>query len=216
MAIQKDPNYGRAYAWRACATSGLDSWTRADHWDDILSDSRRALELDDKEAECHRIKGSIALPEQDLANADHHFRRALELNPNSPWILGRMGDLYCFLGDGAKALEYQNQAKKLDPFVPIYIREIEAIAHYLMADYAQAVAVVQQCLHKTVRAHAYLVASLSRLNDDTATTAAVQNLLAARPDFTIDSFVKTEIYRDPAALRNLGQDLANAGLEAGR
>ena len=50
LAIEKDPEYGRAHAWRACAQSGLDIWTGEDNLDGCLVDGRRGVELDDQEA----------------------------------------------------------------------------------------------------------------------------------------------------------------------
>lgn len=213
MAIEKDPEYGRAYAWRACALSGMDAWTGEDHWDQCLADCSRAVELDDREPDGHRILGVFALYAGDYDKAEFHFQRAVDLNPNSPWLWGRMGDLYVFLGDGKKALEYIMQAKSLDPFLPVYIREIEAAAHYVLGDYQDVVSVVTQCLHKSIRSYAYLIASLARLGEDVKASKAVSNLLSSKPDFTIDEYMKTEFYRDSQISNQLAADLVKAGLK---
>jgi len=85
-AIDKDPNYARAY-------SGLaDSYffqvlyagrTIEDLYQKELSAAQKALELDDTLAEAHtsmgRIVGSHAF---DWAAAEEHFKRAIELDPN--------------------------------------------------------------------------------------------------------------------------------------
>jgi Tfp pilus assembly protein PilF len=85
LAIEKDPEYDRAYAWRACALSGLSGWTGEDHYDECFADTRRAVELDDTDAESHRLRGSIAICERDFKKTGYHFQRALELNPNNPY-----------------------------------------------------------------------------------------------------------------------------------
>ena len=123
-----------------------------------------------------------------------------------------MADLYVFLGDGTKALEYIDQAKALDPFLPVYIREFEAAAHYILGDYQKAASVVTQCLHKSIRALAYLVASLTRLENETAVSKAVNEILAKKPDFTVNDFMKTEFFRDDKLSDRLADDLAKAGL----
>ncbi len=97
LAIEKDPTYGRAHAWRACALSTLAEWTGEDAWAEILEAGRRGLELDDKEAECHRIMGSLSLHARDYERSEYHFKRALDLNPNHAYIVGRIGALH-FLG----------------------------------------------------------------------------------------------------------------------
>ena len=212
LAIEKDPEYGRAYAWRACALSGLDGWTGEDHYDKCFADTQRALELDDTDAESHRLRGSIAICERDFKKTEYHFQRALELNPNNPWILGKIGELYNFLGDGNKALELQKEAKLLDPFLPVYIREVEAVAHYVLGNYQNTVTVVSELLHKTIRIHGYLVASLSHLDDGPALQDAVNELLIAIPDFSVENFMKTEFYEDDKIPNQLIADFKKVGL----
>lgn len=212
MAIEKDPEYGRAYAWRACIFSGLDEWTGNDNSEQWSADSRHALELDDNDAESHRIMGSIALCYRDFKKTEYHFERALELNPNNAWTIGRMGNLYIYLGDPEKALEYQNRAKAFDPLLPSYCRELEVIAHYGLGNYSDAVSVASQFLHKTQRTHAYRVAALSHLDDEKALKQAVDELLISNPNFSVSNFLMTETYRDDDIPLQLARDFKKAGV----
>ena len=211
-AVSRDPQYGRAYAWRACAIVTLDEWTGEDHKDEAVASGRRGLELDENEPECHRIMGSVSLYDRDFEKAEYHFQRVLELNPNNAYLVGRIGELYNFLGDGEKALEYQNRAKTLDPLLPTYCRELEAAAHYVLGNYRDTVSVVSQLLHKSKRSHAYRVAALSHLGDETALSKSVDELLIANPSFSISSFLETEFYKDEEVPRQLAIDLKKAGL----
>lgn len=212
LAIDKDPEYGRAHAWRACAVATLAEWTGNDFWDECLASARRGLELDENEPECHRIMGSISMVTRDFEKAEYHFQQALTLNPNSAWIVGRMGEVYNFLGDGGKALEYQNRAKKLDPLLPSYCRELEAVAHYVLGNYHDTVSVISQLLHKSKRSCAYRVAALSHLDDETAMSTAVEELLICNPSFSISNFLQSEYYRDDDIPRQLAGDFKKAGL----
>ena len=212
MAIEKDPEYGRAYAWRACAIATLSEWTGEDHRNESLASGRRGLELDENEPECHRIMGSLSLYDRDLDKAKYHFQRVLDLNPNNAYLVGRMGELYNFLGDGEKALEYQNRAKTLDPFLPTYCRELEAAAHYVLGNYRDTASVVSQLLHKSKRSHAYLVAALSHLDDAITMRKAVDELLSANPSFSISNFLDSEYYKDEIVPQQLAIDLKKAGL----
>jgi adenylate cyclase len=213
LAIEKDPGFARAYAWRSCALSTLAVWTGQDVWNDILDSSRRGLELDDGDAECHRIAGAISLQGRDYDQAEYHFRRALELNPNHAYILGRMGELYNFLGDGEMALKYQLRARQLDPFLPAYCRELEAVAYYLLGQYADTVAVVAQLSRATRIAAAYRVAAYRHLDDPTGLKRAVCDLRVIDPDFTINRFLATQYYKDQRLLSQLRDDLRAAGLK---
>ncbi len=211
MAIEKDPEYGIAYAWRACAVSALEDWTGEDYSDQWLSDVRRALELDDNEAESHRIMGEISLYDRDFEKTEYHFQRALELNPNNSWIVGRMGHLHIFLGDANKALEFQNRATALDPLLPSYCRELEVVAHYVLGNYKDAVNVASQLLRQSQRTLAYRVAALSHLDDETALNKAVEELLISNANFSIDNFLKNEVYRKDDIPLQLAEDLKKAG-----
>ena len=212
MAIDKDPEYGCAHAWRACAIATLSEWTGNDYWDEAEAAGRRGLELDENEPECHRIMGSLSLYSREFDKAEYHFQRGLDLNPNHAYIVGRMGELYNFLGDGNKALKYQNRAKALDPLLPAYCRELEAAAHYVLGNYHDTVSVVSQLLHKSHRSLAYRVAALSHLDDDSALNKAVEELLISNPNFSISKFLMTEYYRDDDVPRQLAIDFQKAGL----
>jgi len=212
MAIAKDPNYGRAYAWRACALATLGEWTGQDLWKEVIDTARRGLELDDKDAECHRIIGSLSLYAREYEKSEYHFQRALELNPNHAYIVGRMGELHNFLGDGRKALEYQQRAKQLDPFLPAACRELEVVSHYILGEYEQAVRVVAQLSRVTRRAAAYRVAAQAHLDDPAGLQRAVAELRAIDPEFSISGFLAFEFYKDPRFRQQLQADLRRAGL----
>jgi adenylate cyclase len=213
IAIEKDPNYGLAHAWRACSLDALSVWTGENYFDEEIAEVSRALELDENDAEAHRIMGSICMGRRDFEKTEYHFQRALALNPNNPWILGRIGELYNFLGDSRKALEYQQRAVVLDPLLPAYCREIEVIAQYIQGSYEQSAQVVSQLLHKSLRACAYNVAAYCHLDDEPGLERARAALMAVSPGFSIDRFLEKEHYRDDDIPRRLREDLEHAGLE---
>jgi len=213
LAIEKDPDFARAYAWRACALSTLADWTGEDAWGDVAASARRGLELDERDAECHRIAGAVSLHARDYDKAEYHYRRALDLNPNHAYVVGRMGELYNFLGDGETALKYQLRARQLDPFLPAYCRELEAVAYYVLGQYANTVSVVAQLSRATRVAAVYCVAAYTHLDDQSGLKRAVAELLKIDPDFNLSSFLATAYYKDQGMVDQLYEDL-EAGLKA--
>lgn len=213
LAIEKDPTFARAYAWRACALSTLSDWTGDDVWGQIMSSSRRGLELDDSDAECHRIAGAICLYARDFDRAIYHYHRALDLNPNHAYVVGRMGELYTFLGDGEMALKYQLRAKQLDPFLPAYCRELEAVAYYTLGRYSETIAVVAQLSRVTRMAAAYRVAAYQHLDDPDQLAKAATELRVIDPDFTVERFLSSVFYKDSRLTCQLRDDLCAAGLK---
>lgn len=209
-ALEIDPLYGQAHAWRACALATVSEWTGEDVWDELHRLGRRAVELDDTDAEIHRICGSLGLYSRDFDLALYHFNRALALNPNHAYIVGRMGEVHNFLGQGEKALEYQQRAKELDPFLPTYCRELEAVAHYVLGNDDACIRVARQISPKSRRAAVYSTAAAQRLGDRKTLLQEVDALLAIDPEFDPDAFVLTEFYKDRHYARQLASELKQA------
>lgn len=206
-ALKRDPRYGRVHAWRACAVATVAEWTGEDVWQELVEAGKHAIELDETDAESHRIVGSLALYSRDFDRAKFHFNRAIELNPNHAFIVGRMGEIHNFLGDGKSALEYQKRAKMLDPFLPEYCRELEAIAHYVMKDYDACYRIVGEFSRLTRRAAAYRAAAATHLNREDYQDRVVRDLLSLDPNFDPKQFVLTEFYKDRAISKNLEKEL---------
>lgn len=209
-ALKRDPDYGRAYAWRACAVATVAEWTGEDVWEEVLEAGRRAVEFDETDAESHRIAGSLALYRRDFEQALFHFNRAIELNPSHAFMIGRMGEVHNFLGDGKTALEYQKRAKMLDPFLPEYCRELEAVAYYVLEDYEACCRVVGEFTRPTRRAAAYRAASATHLNSSERLHRAVRDLMALDPGFQPWQFVQTEFYKHQETARRLEAELKDA------
>jgi adenylate cyclase len=209
-ALKRDPGYGRAYAWKACAVATLAEWTGEDVWQELVEAGKRAIELDETDAESHRIAGSLALYSRDFERAKFHFNRAIELNPNHAFIVGRMGEIHNFMGDGSSALEYQKRAKMLDPFLPEYCRELEAVAYYVTKDYEACYRVVDEFARPTRRAAAYRTAAATHLASDGKLSRAVRDLLLLDPNFEPHKFIQTEFYKDRAIAKGLEAELNEA------
>ena len=63
-AIDVEPSYARAHAWRACSLSNLADWQEKPNpklSNESLESINKAMELDPSEPEVHRIMGSIKL-----------------------------------------------------------------------------------------------------------------------------------------------------------
>ncbi len=59
-AIEKDPNFGRAYAWHACAAYGMIKWQGSGavrYLEESMKSAEKALMLEENDAEVHRISG---------------------------------------------------------------------------------------------------------------------------------------------------------------
>jgi serine/threonine-protein kinase len=79
--------------------------------------AREALRLDAANSDAHHVLGSYhALNDFDWVKAEHHFDRALELNPHSLWAYHcKSIYLLCPLGRLEEAIECQDKALAIDP-----------------------------------------------------------------------------------------------------
>ena len=123
-AIEADPNYGLAYAWHVCSASWLPDFDN----DKGLRYATKALELDENNAEAHRIMGSYQMSMGNFELAEHHHCRAMELNPNDAYIRARTAAFYTFDHQPERALELIAEAEALDPLLPVWCLEEKGVA----------------------------------------------------------------------------------------
>ena len=83
-AVALDPQYALAHAYLVDASLALHGSAAAppEVLDAAFATASHALELDPQESYCHRVLALIWLYRRDYDAAEHHYRRALELNPN--------------------------------------------------------------------------------------------------------------------------------------
>lgn len=211
-AIEIDPSYGRAHAWRACAVASLRDWTgNPELWDDAVASARRALDLDPNEGETHRIMGSIYLETRQYDKAEYHFHRGLEINPNHAYIAAKTAALYNYTARPEKSLELLARAKRLDPSLPDYCGEEGVVARYVSGQYADALAAAAAMTRLTRRAAVYTAAAGAHC-DGTDIRKHAKAVLRIDPHFSIKDFVGHEPFKDREQRKRLAADLAHAGL----
>jgi TolB-like protein/DNA-binding winged helix-turn-helix (wHTH) protein/Tfp pilus assembly protein PilF len=119
QAIDKNPNYGRAYAGLADTFSLMSAWYVGPQ-NELMPKARtaalRALELDESLAEAH---ASLALIKEnydyDWPEAEKEFRRAIQLNPQYATAHQWYAEFLGWQGRFEEALAESEQARQLDP-----------------------------------------------------------------------------------------------------
>ena len=124
LALQKDPNYARAYVgvanvWMARGDSGFMQPR------EVVPKAKaavsKALQLDDTLAEAHIAFANIVGPyDHDWSTAEREFRRGVELNPNSADGHFMYAD---FLISMKRTQEWNTEVQRaleLDPFNPFF------------------------------------------------------------------------------------------------
>jgi adenylate cyclase len=207
-AIEADPHYAAAYAWRVCAASGLPGFDPEQGRRDIC----RALELDPCDAEANRIMGAIELMDGNFDEALAHSRRAMELNPTDAYIKARCAAVFTSLGQAERSLSLLDEAEMLDPFLPVWCVEERGVALYALGRYAEAVESLRKLTFQTTRSRLYRAAALVALDRSDEAGRMVREAVASEPALTATNFTSREYYRNLEKARELGRLLREAGL----
>ncbi len=210
QAIDADPNYAAAYAWRVCATSWLPDFD----FTLALRDVRKAIELDPCDAESNRILGFLEFLNGNDEAAKALLQRAAQLNPTDAYIKARGAAVTTYLGDPEHALALLDEAESLDPLLPVYCVEERGVALYALGRYAQALEALERLVYQTCRSRLYRAASLVALGRMAEARKLCGEAVAGNPGQTLARFMSHELFRDAALREQLSQRLAQAGLAA--
>ncbi len=134
QAIDRDPNFGRAYAGLADTFSLMSTWYLGPQ-NELMPKARaaalRALQLDEHLAEAH---ASLALIKEnydyDWLGAEKEFQRAIQLDPQYPTAHQWYAESLSWQGRFPEALAESDLALHLDPLSPIIASDRASILYY--------------------------------------------------------------------------------------
>jgi TolB-like protein/Tfp pilus assembly protein PilF/tRNA A-37 threonylcarbamoyl transferase component Bud32 len=123
QAIAKDPNYALAYSGLADSYFALARNTGVLSPKEAGAKARQAAEkavaLDPSLSEAHASMGLVLMIfEWDFADAEREFRRAIDLNPGSPYAYVWYGELLYGAGRYDESIRENRKAVALEPFTP--------------------------------------------------------------------------------------------------
>ena len=132
-AVSRDPNFARAYAGLAEVYVVLPTYTDAtvdSSWAGIRKNAAIAIRLDSTLAAPHAALGSILKYEHHWAEAEAEFKRAIALEPGYPTTYQWYSRMLASLGRNSEAVTLAEQARKLDPLLPILNLNLGTIQLY--------------------------------------------------------------------------------------
>jgi adenylate cyclase len=212
-AIELDPEFARAYAWRACSGSRLwgDDFTHQ-QLDESLELVKTALSLDEGESETHRIMGAIYLWKRDFERAELHTRRSIELNPNDAHIAVKAGAFFSFAGQPEQALASIRRAMRLNPHHPLWYWTELGLAYHTAGESSSAIDALLHNTMPTFLDFALLAASCAYVGRATEANAYAKQLAETKPNATVRYFESRMPYRKPEDLERLIAGLREAGV----
>jgi TolB-like protein/Tfp pilus assembly protein PilF len=149
QAVERDPTYAPAYEALARAylqMGGREFLPNREAMSRARTAAMKALEIDESLPEAHMALGWVrARFDWDWAGADRSYRRAIELNPNSPdahfgysLYLGPMGRFQ-------EGIAHAKRAVELDPLTPQRRRRIGQL-YFFSREYDQALGAFREAL----------------------------------------------------------------------
>src|SRR5262249_7040680 len=142
-----------------------------------------------------------------------YYKRALEMNPNSPEHMTDMGGLLAYLGKPEEGLAWLERAKRIDPyFNPSWYWWMLALAHFVGRRHGPAIAAFERTQTMPFYTHAFVAASHAHMGElDRAKECSAQ-VLQQKPDFSTRVFASKHPFKVPGDLEHLVAGLLMAGL----
>ncbi|MEH6544393.1 MAG: hypothetical protein V7721_10660 [Porticoccaceae bacterium] len=204
-AIEEDPNYAQAYAWRACVMGqamvrGYRDDINVD--EELMNSLQKALTLDDDDFECHRVLSGVYLIRQQFDRAEFHAIRAYELNCNDPRVISLYGELLALIGQAEAGIEKLQLALQVDPYRPDDRLTHLGFAQFVARRYEDALSTFGKISILETKHHAYLAACYAQLGDAENAQREAGEVRKLEPDFSSESFVSQVLYKNDVDIKH--------------
>lgn len=187
--------------------------------DEALAVAKRAIELDDQEANSYFTLGRVHLARREYDLAIEALQCAVELNPSLAVSYCGLGDSFAYEGRLDEAIEQFEIAIKLSPHDPFRwaFYSYRSLAHLFRGEYDQAALWARNAVripNAQYWAWAHLVAALGHLGDLAQASSVLRELLEKKPGFTVE-FAKEHLFylKRSDQLDAYLQGLRKAGVE---
>jgi TolB-like protein/class 3 adenylate cyclase/Flp pilus assembly protein TadD len=195
QSIELDPVFAGAHSRYAYAIVlsmvYFDAIPDDARMDEALSAARRAIELDDQDANSYFTIGRVHLARREYDLAIDALEHALALNPCLAVSYCGLGDSLAYEGRLDEAIEQFEIAIKLSPHDPFRwaFFSYRSLAHLFRGEFADAVSWARKAVqipNAQYWARAHLVSALGHLGDEDQAQSAVGDLVRIKPEFSID------------------------------
>ena len=216
-AVELDPDYAHAWAWRACALGQAiaNGWVDAENgaaYGRAVEFVNRAQSLDDEDSDVHRLFSAVGVATDDFDAARRHQERALQLNPNDDLIVVQQGELLTWTGAPEEGVEWIKKAMALNPDHPERYWGHLGRAHFAARQYDEAIACFRKLSTVDQTVHASFAAAMAASGDEAGARRHGAEVLRLAPDFTITDFLATLHYTRPEDEAHHRDALKTAGL----
>lgn len=218
-AIQLDPSYAHAHAWKACVLgqSWVYGWCadREATFGQVIEELKTALALDDHDSDVHRVLAASSLTRGEHEKALYHQSRALHLNPNDDLIVVQQGEVLSWMGNVDEGIEWIRKAMRLNPYHPERFWNHLGRAQFIGRRYAEAIESFKRITQPDFTHHAFLAACHAYLGNEAQAKEHVRQVLAREPKFSVSAYIEAlRHYQHAHDREHHREGLLKAGLPA--
>ncbi len=218
QAVALDPRYAQAHAWMACVLG--QAWLNGFCADpdavmgEMLEELTTALRLNRNDSDVHRILAAVNLLRREHDKALFHQNRALELNPNDDLVVVQQGEVLTWLGRPEEGIAWIQKAMRLNPCHPERYWNHLGRAFFVARRYEEALAAFSHIATPILMHYAFLAACAAQLGDTAAADRYMAEVRKRDPDFCVQAFVSTLLYKREEDIAHHRDALLAAGLPA--
>ena len=215
-AIELDPEFAEAYAWKACTLGQALARGFGDNKEELFAQDvaavEKALSLDENNFECHWIMCEVRMMVARLEEAELHHQKALALNPNDPRVVIQRSELLTWLGRPVEGVDWARRAMRLDPYAAAGRAHLLGRALYVGRRYAEAIEAFKQVRVPRYGHHAEIAGCHAQLGSDEKASLHAGEVLSLKPDFSIADHVQGLPFTESRDREHYRDGLRKAGL----
>lgn len=215
-AIELDPTYAHAHAWKACTVGQgwANGWCadREVAWNLVTRELEIAMSLDDHDSDVHRVYAAVCLARKEHEQAMHHQERALALNPNDDLIVVQQGEMLTWIGQPDEGISWILKAMRLNPYHPERFWNHLGRAYFVARRYGDAIGAFRRITAPDQFHFAFMAAIEAKLRNLGTAAQYVREVLARDSGFSSTAYLKTLHYKRPEDEEHHLQALIAAGL----
>jgi adenylate cyclase len=215
-AIEMDPEFAEAYAWKACTLGQALARGFGDNKEELFAQDveacEKALSLDENNFECHWIMCEVRMMVARMDEAELHHQKAFALNPNDPRVVIQRSELLTWLGRPIEGVDWARQAMRLDPYNATGRAHLLGRALYVARSYEDAIEAFRQVRAPSFKHHAEIAGCHAQLGSDERASLHAGMVLSLKPDFSIADHVEGLHFKEPRDRDQYWDGLAKAGL----
>jgi adenylate cyclase len=212
QALALEPGYAQAQAM--LAYTWMLTWFRNQDpmaLDAADREAARGVMLDPAEGWCHFVRGYVSLYHHRYDEAETHYERAIELNPNDAQLLSEMGALKKYLGESEEAIDWIRQALRLNPTRNAWIWHEMGLALITARRPDEAVEAFAKVQPPLPFDDIYVAICKAKTGAIGEARALARKVMMARPDITVRGWATREPYYESSDLEDFLDGMRLAG-----